>query len=154
MVSLFLFAGAAKRGERASTALVFIAKCAADGQLAAMALLVASATTRACGLGALGRGGMGGLAEAAGFRLLLLLHFGRSGDLRLCRSFGGAARFLFRQPLGFLGRGFLGLAIFLGAAALVLAGVFERTLLAAAGFLQRGEAGFLGLTQKLLLKLH
>ena len=55
MVALFLFAGAAERGERTGAALVLVGQRAADGELAALALLVAAAA-RASRLGALGRG--------------------------------------------------------------------------------------------------
>ncbi len=69
MVALFLFAGAAQRGERAGAAVVLVGQGAGDGELAALAVIVAAAA-RSRRLGTLGRGRVAGTAETA-LRFLL-----------------------------------------------------------------------------------
>ncbi len=83
--------------------------------------------------------------------LRLLLDDG-SGDFRLRRSLGGALRFHFGLKSGFLG-GFLGLAVLVGAAALILALFGACALLAAARFLKDARRTFLGFAEKASLHL-
>ena len=148
MGALFLLAGAAKRGEAAGAAVVFAGEGAGNGQLAGMAAFVVAAAGTA-GLGALGRMGRGGCGFTEAAFLLGFLGHGRGGGLG--RLFGGAALglggLLGRLACGF----FLGLAIFLGAALLVFGLRDLDAVLAAARFLERGHARFVGLAQQALL---
>ena len=150
VVALFLLAGAAERGERAGAAVVLVGQGAGDGELAAMALIVRGrgSGARARGAWARAHGRRGGgrrarprsaAAGSGGFGL------GR----RLRRR--GAASSSARQASLF-GGSFFGLAVFFGAAALVLALRDLGALLAAARFLERGQARFLGLAQQLGLQ--
>ena len=121
-------------------------KRAADGELAAMAL--ASPRPRLGRAGSGRRGRRRVAARTAGAALLLFLVARRSGDFGL----GGAsaARCASSSALSasLLGGSFLGLAILFGAAALFLALLDLGALLAAARFLERREARFLGLAQQ------
>ena len=151
VVALFLFAGAAQRGERAGAAVVLVDKRAGDGELAALAMLVAAAAARARRLGpawARARGRRDGGSCALPLRLRLARRLRARPEL-------GARRGLFLGALArrFFGGGFLGLAVFFGAAALFLVRRAARLFLAAARFFERGEARFLGLAQQLRLKL-
>ena len=133
VVALFLFARALERGEAAGAAVVFAGQSAGDGQLAALAMLVAAAAG-ARGLGALGRGRRGRRRAAEAAILVLAAAAGR-----LRRGFGFGAARPRRRPRRRLRCGFfLGLAIFLGAAALLGAHLLCCAVLAAAGFLERG----------------
>src|SRR5207253_8486169 len=122
-----------------------------DGEFAAMALFVAAAAAWASGLGTARSRGMAAGAASNG-ALFLVLDDGR-GDFGSGRRFGSALGFFVRLETGFFGSGFLGLAIFIGAAAFVLALRTADALLAAARFFERGKARFLGLAQQLGLKL-
>ena len=114
VVALFLLAGAAERCERAGAAIVLVGQGARDGELAAMALLVAAAAARASGLRpARGRGMAAGTAEPRAPPPFLER---RSSGFRLCRRFGGALalplrplaeppRRLLPRPCDFLRRG-------------------------------------------------
>src|SRR6185369_6235148 len=148
VVALFLLAGAAQRSERAGAAVVFVRQRAGDGELAALAMVVAAAAG-ARRLGALGCRGMAARPAMAAVFLLLddrFGGFGRGGRL-------GGAGFFFRLQAGLLGRGFLSLAILFGATALFLARLDLAAVLAPARFLERGEARILGFAQQLLLEL-
>ena len=149
VVPFFLLAGAAQRGKRAGTAVVLTGQSAGDGQLARVAAIF-TAARRSRGFRSLGCRGMAGTAEGAFLRRLGL----RRGGLSFVgRRRGGSERLLLRAAGGFLRGRLLGLAVFLGAAALFLIGGGLGLFLAAAGVLERGHAGFLGLAQQLLLKL-
>src|SRR6185503_5374734 len=117
MVPLFLLAGAAQRRQRAGAAVVFIGEGASDGELAAMALLVASAAARTGRLGTARRGRM--TARTAGAAALLFV-FDRCGrcDFGSGWRFGGAPRFFFGLATSLFGCGFLGFAIVVRTAAL------------------------------------
>src|SRR5206468_5699950 len=99
VVALFLFARAAERSERAGAAVILVAERAADGQLAALAMILAGAA-RTRRLGTLGCGRMA--ARPAGRAALIFFLFHQSGCCRLRRRSGGrrlglvgcAARFL------------------------------------------------------------
>ena len=144
VVALFLFAGAAQRGERAGAAVVLAGKRARDGELAGVAAVLAAAG-RASRLRALGRGGMAGTAEAALFLIF--------DDRRCGRFFGGrrgrSSERLFLGAAGGLGGFLFGLAILFGAALFFLGRGARSMIVAAARFLERGHARFLGLAQQL-----
>ena len=152
--ALFLLAGALECGERAgaSTAL-FATERARDGQLARLATVVGARTMgRTRRLGTLDRREAARLGPA-----ILFLLGGRRGSGSLRGRLGGAARFLFGALAGlFLGanaRFLLGPAIVLGAALLFLGRLDRLAMLAAAGLLERGETGLLGLAEQLFLAL-
>ena len=139
VVALFLLAGAAKRGERAGAAVVLVGQSAGDGQLAAMALIVAAAAARASRLRAARRRGM----AAAGRRTpcdppaALALREPAARALRRLRLRCG---FLVGLLASLLSGGFFGLAIVFGAAALFLALLGAGAVLAAARFLEAAQA--------------
>ena len=150
VVALFLLAGAAERGERAGAAVVLVGKGAGDGELAAMAAIVVAAAAsggraRGASARAHGRRGGGTARSSSSSRL---------GDAAARRGagcgFGGAARFflglrgalprrLLPRPCDSLRRGGVSSSVCSTLAA----------VLAAARFLERGQARFLGLAQQL-----
>src|SRR6185295_5997576 len=91
-------------------------------------------------------------ARTASDRALFVLDL-RRGGFWLWWSLGKPSGFFLRSDACLLGGCFLGLAIFFGAAALLDARVLEGAVLAAARFLERGEAAFLGLAQEFRLHL-
>jgi hypothetical protein len=130
---------------------VVVGKRAVDGELARLAAIITSA------LGTLGLGGLRPLdgrdrgETARRGTLGALVVAGRwsrlSGSRRSFLRLGsGSGRGRFRLPSGFF---LLSLAIFLGAALFFLALGKALGLLAAARFLQRRHARFLGLPQQL-----
>ena len=147
VVALFLLPGAAERGERAGAALVLVGEGAGDGQLAALAMLVAAAV-RPRRLGPLGRRGMAGTAEAT---LLVFLDNGLR-DFGLGRRLGGAAASSSARDAP------SSAAASSACDSLRRGGARRRSarlaaVLAAARFLERSQARFLGFAQELLLKL-
>ena len=149
MVALFLLARAAQRGQRAGAAVVLVGQRAGDGELAAMALLVAAAAARTRRLGPLGRGRMAGTAEAArplprprgGGSFGLGGRLGGAGWLPPRRRRASSAAASSALRFSSARRRSSSLCSVLGA------------LLAAARFLERGQARFLGLAKQLLLEL-
>ena len=153
VVALFLLAGAAERGERAGAAVVLVGQRAADGELAALAAIVAAAA-RARRLGAAS-------ARAHGRR-----DGGRvrssSSSARRCGaaasgsggSFGGAAS-LFLEPRRAASSAAASSALRFSSARRRSSSLAELCglLLAAARFLERGQARFLGLAQQARLQL-
>ena len=155
--ALFLLAGAAQRGERAGAAVVLVRERAGDGELAALAAMSSRPRRRARRLGALGAGawpsaarrrgasssssatGAGGAAAAAAARL------GLGGAARPLPRPRGAA--LLRRapprPGDSPRRGGVSSSV----------ACWRLAVLAAAGFLERGEPRFLGLAQQFVLQL-
>ena len=150
VVTLFLFASATERGERAGAALVFVGQGAADGELPRMAAIFATAR-RTRRLGALRRRRMARTAEAA-----LLGFFGHRNSSRFCilrrRRCSCGKRLFLSSASGFLGGCLFGATILLGSATLFLVGRTLGLFLAAARILERGHAGFLRLAEK--ARLH
>src|SRR3954451_3541432 len=115
-----------------------------------MALLVAAAAARASGLWTAGSWSVTAwAADGAAFFFV----GDRRGDNRLGRRFGGALGLFLCTLTSFLRGGLLGLAVLVGAAALIDALRATRALFPAAGFLERGETRFLRLAQQLGLQL-
>src|SRR5207245_2546319 len=104
MVALFLFAGAAERGERAGAAVILVGKRAGDGELTALAMVVATAPVRACGFGAFRGRRMPPGAARYGALVLVALR-GRYRSFRLGRGLGGSTGFFFGAKAGLFGRG-------------------------------------------------
>ena len=134
VMSLFLLAGAAERGQRASAAIVLVRQGPSDGELAAMALGVAAATARARGLGtARGRS----VTTWTACRSFLFLITRGSGGSWFRLGLGGAIGFLFGANTSVLGSRLLCLAVLFGAASLFLALLNARVL--RAGVLLRAK---------------
>src|SRR5690349_25019054 len=108
--------------------------------------MLVAAAARACGLGTARSRSMA--AGAASDRPLFFLNF-TSCDLWLGWRFGCALGLFLGPKARLFDRGFLSLAIFFGAAALILGLRGALALVAAASFLERVEARFLGLAKQL-----
>jgi hypothetical protein len=151
MMALFLLARAAESGERTCPAVVLVRQSAGDGELAALAMVVAATAAGARGFGPLGRGGMA--AGTTGRAPLLLLVDRWSSDVGLGCGLGGSASFFFGAQARFLGSLLLGLAILVSAAALIFTLRTPDAFLATAGLFAGRKPSFLGFAEKLRLKL-
>ena len=148
--ALFLLARALQRGEAAGAGVAVLAERPADRELAALAAMLLAAPAGARRLGA--PGGRMTVAVAGGLARTgtVVAIVGWRG--RLGRRLGGLLRRFLGGEAGGFGRFFLGLAILLGAALLVLGRGLGLLVVAAARFLGRGQAGLLGLAQQFLLQ--
>src|SRR5206468_6383127 len=91
VVALLFLARPAKGGKRAGAAIVRVGQGAGDGELAAMALIVAAAAARTGRFGATRSGRMAAWAPRSS-ALVVLIRGGRGG-LRFDRRLGRAFRF-------------------------------------------------------------
>ena len=151
MAALFLFTRTLERGERTRTRPFAVIKCARDGQLARLATIIDTATTRwtrglwttRCG----GRANGGTTERAVGFA------FFNSGNGR-CSTCGSGSRFgikccAFGLNHGDCCGGFLSLAIIVHAALFIVGGIVFLAVFAAARFFKRIHARFFGFAQQL-----
>ena len=140
MGALFLLAGALERGERAGAGAAVLVERAADGELAALAAMLLAAARRArAGSGRLAADGRGRGHGLAGAGAVVVLVLGAAAGAAASAG-ASAARFASSSAARRAASAavFLGLAIFLGAALLVLGLRLGLLVLAAARLLERG----------------